>query len=128
MKKQKGIYKIINKINNKFYIGSTSNFHVRKLRHLNELRKNKHHCIHLQRAFNKYKEENFEVIFIEECENTFVREQEILDSLNYRQVYNVSSKASGGFLIENHPNKEKILQKCTEILLKNPRPLGTFNK
>ena len=43
----KGIYIIINNVNNKFYLGSTTDFHVRCLKHFNELRNNKHHNIHL---------------------------------------------------------------------------------
>lgn len=59
------IYQIRNKNNNKIYIGSTKNFHKRKLRHINDLRNNKHHNIYLQRCWNKTKNESiyvFEII------------------------------------------------------------------
>ena len=53
------IYHIINTVNNKRYIGQTINFQVRKNTHLRNLRDNKHHSLKLQRAWNKYGEENF---------------------------------------------------------------------
>jgi group I intron endonuclease len=119
--RMKGIYKIVNKLNDKFYLGSTSNFHKRKLRHFNELRKNKHHSIYLQRAFNKYGEENFEFIEIEICENIKEREQEILNSLDYKLCYNVSKSASGGDLISNHPNVLEIKNNARINLSKAPK-------
>jgi group I intron endonuclease len=119
----KGIYKIINNVNGKFYLGSSKNFHKRKLRHFNELRKNKHHSIHLQRAFNKYGEENFIFVEVEICENTLEREQELLDSLDLKSCYNVSSSASGGDLISNHPDRKKILERNTKVL-KNAKNRG----
>ena len=121
-----GIYKIVNKINNKYYLGSSKDFHVRKLKHFNELRKGKHHNIYLQRAFNKYGEENFEFIVLEECENTFEREQELLNNLDLKLCYNVSLSASGGDLIKNHPNREEIIRKTTLILLNGPKRTKSF--
>lgn len=121
-----GIYKIVNKLNNKYYLGSSKNFHVRKLKHFNELRKNIHHNIHLQRAFNKYGEENFEFIILEECENTFEREQELLNNLDLTLCYNVSLSASGGDLIKNHPNREEIIRKNTLFLLNAPKRKKSF--
>jgi hypothetical protein len=47
---------------------------------------NKHHCIHLQRAFNKYGEDNFKIEVIFECEEIENKEQELLDSLCF-QIY-----------------------------------------
>jgi hypothetical protein len=45
-----GIYKIINKINNKYYVGSS--------KHINP---------HLQNAWNKYGQNNFDFVITEEC-------------------------------------------------------------
>lgn len=42
------------------YIGSTVDFYDRKAKHLNKLRKNIHHSIKLQNAFNKYKINSFD--------------------------------------------------------------------
>lgn len=53
------IYKIINQVNDKFYVGSTINTRERFRTHRIKLRSNKHHCRHLQAAWNKYGEGKF---------------------------------------------------------------------
>ena len=125
----KGIYKIVNKVNQKFYLGSTQNFHIRKLSHFASLRRKRHHSIHLQRAFDKYGEENFEFTIVEECENTLEREQELLDSLDLSLCYNISGTASGGNMLLNHPDKEKLKREAGERLRKAKRslPIGDKN-
>lgn len=61
-----GIYKIINVINNKFYVGSAVNFSRRKTRHFSELRTGKHNNSKLQNAWNKYGEQAFVFVVVEE--------------------------------------------------------------
>ena len=63
-----GIYKIINVINNKFYVGSAVNFARRKTRHFSELRRNKHSNPKLQNAWIKYGEAAFVFVIVEELE------------------------------------------------------------
>ena len=58
---QCGIYRILNTINNKFYIGSSVNLRKRLYEHRRLLRLGKHENYHLQNAFTKYGEENFQV-------------------------------------------------------------------
>lgn len=121
------IYIIRNSINGKFYIGSSKNCRVRKLKHFNELRKNKHHSIHLQRAFNKYSEDNFEFIIIETCYNYLEREQYLFDNvIDFKDTYNISKMATGGDLIFNHPNRAEIIKKTTEALLKAPKRTKSY--
>lgn len=96
------IYKIINTINGKFYLGSTKSFSIRKADHIRELNENKHHCIRLQHAWNKYGENSFEFKIVEECgiDNLLKREQYYLDTLkpyNDKIGYNISPNAQGGF-------------------------------
>jgi group I intron endonuclease len=64
-----GIYKIINKHNDNFYIGSAVNLKRRKARHFSELRHNKHDNKHLQNAWNLYGEPNFEFTIVELVED-----------------------------------------------------------
>jgi group I intron endonuclease len=53
------IYKIINAVNNKFYVGSAVNYEKRKARHLWRLRRGDHANKHLQAAWLKYGEQAF---------------------------------------------------------------------
>ena len=62
----RGIYKIINIINSKFYVGSAVDLKRRKTRHFSELRGNKHNNRHLQSAWNKYGEQAFVFVVLEE--------------------------------------------------------------
>lgn len=104
------VYKILNKINNKCYIGSANNFEHRKSSHLRLLRKNKHHSVKLQRAWNKYKEENFEFSIIEECtENKLVREQFYIDIL--KPFYNISKSSSAP--MEGRKHSKKSIKKMS---------------
>lgn len=64
-----GIYKIINVVNNKFYVGSAVNLSRRKTRHFSELRTGKHNNRHLQAAWNKYGEEAFVFVVIKEIQD-----------------------------------------------------------
>lgn len=62
----RGIYKIINAVNNKFYVGSAVNFEKRKTRHIWRLRRGDHVNKHLQSAWNKYGESSFVFVLIQE--------------------------------------------------------------
>lgn len=53
------IYSITNIIDNKKYVGSAVDYNVRRVRHLSNLRCNKHHSSYLQNSFNKHGEPNF---------------------------------------------------------------------
>lgn len=57
--KVKGIYKIVNIVNNKLYIGSSVNMRKRILDHIRDLRNNKHINRHLQNSYNLYGDNNF---------------------------------------------------------------------
>lgn len=59
------IYKIVNLVNDKFYVGSTTNKKVRFREHRKQLRGNRHHCKHLQAAWNKYGEAKFGFVVVE---------------------------------------------------------------
>ena len=90
MKNNMCIYSIKNKINGNFYIGSAVNFFHRRATHICELRKGKHGNKHLQRAWNKYGEANFE-FFVLECvldkNSLLIVEQSYLDM--YKPEYNM---------------------------------------
>ncbi|MCB0128727.1 MAG: GIY-YIG nuclease family protein, partial [Caldilineaceae bacterium] len=48
-----GIYKIVNRTNNQYYLGSSVNIEKRYTQHISDLRGNRHHSLYLQRAYRK---------------------------------------------------------------------------
>lgn len=60
-----GVYRILNLIDLKCYVGSTKYLNKRKNEHFKALRKNIHKNNHLQRAWNKYGESYFEFQILE---------------------------------------------------------------
>ena len=61
----RGIYKIINVVNNKFYVGSAVDLKRRKTRHFSELRTGKHKNRYLQSSWDKYGEQAFVFVVVE---------------------------------------------------------------
>jgi group I intron endonuclease len=103
-----GIYKILNKENNKVYIGSATDIKKRWRDHKWYLNHNLHHNSHLQSAWNKYGINNFEFSIIVECniDELLIKENEFIkryDSLNNSYGYNV-----------NDPRKIYLGKKCSE--------------
>ena len=62
-----GIYKILNRITEKFYIGSAVNLKARWTQHKGKLRLQIHPNKFLQASWNLHGEEAFEFIILEEC-------------------------------------------------------------
>ena len=60
-----GIYKIVNKVNGKYYVGSSNDIHSRWYAHKHHLKHKKHWNAHLQKAYDKYGCENFIYLIIE---------------------------------------------------------------
>ncbi len=120
--KKSGIYFIINKVNNNFYIGSAKNLYERFHQHRNKLRKNKHPNNYLQNAYNKYKEENFIFIVKEYCELDirFVREQYYIDK--YKPKYNIDLIVNPVFQSESKRKKisETLKKKYQNGEIVNP--------
>ena len=80
-------------VNDKIYIGSAIKFRKRWDLHRFQLRKNIHENKHLQRAWNKYGEENFEFKILEICDKNVLldKEQCWLDwTKSYETGYNIS--------------------------------------
>lgn len=102
--KKCGIYVVLNTLNNMFYVGSSTRCWTRWVEHRGALKKQKHRNAHLQNAWNKYGEENFTFLLIENTsnENACVREQFYLDTyksfkreIGYNLASNVESPAIG---------------------------------
>jgi len=63
---ESGIYAIVNKVNGKRYVGSSMNRRRRIQDHRSSLVRQDHPNQHLQRAWNKYGEESFDFIYVED--------------------------------------------------------------
>ncbi len=76
-----GIYKIINVINGKVYVGSAIDIDRRLSEHGRALRSGQHHNDHLQKAYNKYGLEHFEFVPFFKCKkkDLLLYEQQIMD-------------------------------------------------
>ena len=76
-----GVYKIVNVVNGKLYVGSSTDVKYRLWRHQHELLENKHENKHLQNAWNKYGRQSFVFEIILYCEENQLieREQEMID-------------------------------------------------
>jgi len=119
-----GIYKIVSKAKDQFYLGSSVRIEVRWKQHLSDLKNNRHHSQKLQRVYNKYGESDLSFEMVEECsiEEIKVIEQRYLDSLDFTQCLNMSLSASGGDNISHHPNKAEFI-KTRQIKVKRTREL-----
>lgn len=98
--KVSGIYKIINTVNGKYYVGSSINIDGSRGRwynHKYQLRRNKHYNPHLQHAWNKYGENAFRFLVVEVVEGTNLQtvEQKYLDVAKTEQssTYNMDFDA-----------------------------------
>lgn len=92
------IYKIINVVNNKFYVGSAVNFERRKARHIWRLRRGDHVNKHLQAAWGKYGEQAFVFAVVEvvpedadilQAENVWLKEH-----VGKEYCYNIATDAT----------------------------------
>lgn len=107
-----GIYGIRNKINSKIYVGKTqNNFGDRRDCHWASLRGGYGVNPHLQRAWNKYGEENFEFIILHNCDSELedINELEIKYIKKYKDAgksYNISDGGDGGQLFGKHMSEE----------------------
>ena len=126
-----GIYKILNTVNGKVYIGQSKHIKQRWSEHKKELRANRHPNSHLQRSWNKYGEESFQHIILEECEENILDEREkyyieIYDSFDSDNGYNLTDgggsnrdisestrkKLSNSISGEMHPRRKEVI--CLE--------------
>lgn len=126
-----GIYQILNTVNNKIYIGSTSNFITRKSRHFIDLRRQQHKNAHLQSSYNKYGEHVFEFTVLEYCEprDCLVIEQQYLDIIfnseyfDQSMRYNVHSTAGSslGFKHTDETRKRMSVSRKGRVLTDDHR-------
>lgn len=110
-KSKSGIYRIINVITNKSYIGSSVNFYKRMKKHSQDLIKNKHHSSYLQNSYNKYGKENFVFEIIAFCPKEYIikLEQWFLDNL--KPEYNIRTNAKSNLGLKMSASTKEKLRK-----------------
>jgi len=119
-----GIYKILNKENNKVYIGSAVDIKKRWRDHKWHLIHNKHHNSHLQSSWNNYGINSFEFSIIFECSITEL----LVNELKFITLYNSSNSNFGynvndpehSFLNKSHTKKTKQILSFQKKGNKNP--------
>jgi len=107
-----GIYKIVNKTNGKYYVGSANSIQRRWREHKNCLIENKHYNDYLQRAWNKYGKDNFEFLIVEitEPNKRILVEQKYLDIARNEQdkCYNLKFESTEQFFSDYAREKMSI--------------------
>lgn len=129
-----GIYKIVNQLNNKVYIGQSINIEQRFKHHIWEAFNEKHvqYNYFISRAIRKYGIDNFKLEIIEECEEEKLNEKEIYwinfyKSNNSKYGYNMTQGGDGGPRLKGERNpkarlKEGDVLSIRQRLLKGEMP------
>ena len=97
-----GIYTITNTLNGKMLIGQSKNIEKRLIQHLTKLKGNYHENSFIQRAFNKYGENNFEFSILIECNETLLYSEEHY----WCNLLNVHNDRYGYNILQTHPEKQ----------------------
>jgi len=112
------LYEIINKIDNKKYVGITTSIKRRWKEHKSELRGDRHHNPHLQAAWNKFGEINFNfnklnnfnnLEELNKAEKKYIKENNLLNSEN---GYNM---AVGGNSFQHTEESKALISKGNEV-------------
>ena len=106
-----GVYKIINNINQKVYVGQSINIKARWKDHINALNRGDSRCTLLQRAWNKYGQKNFSFEILELCS------EDILDDVEIKYIKFYDS-CNNGYNIELGGNRNKHLSDETRQLIR----------
>jgi group I intron endonuclease len=85
---QSGIYKITNKVNKKYYIGSANDLYKRYKDHRNALESNRHHNKQLTRFVNKYGLDKLKFCLLEECQSEDLESREQYYITNSKNLFN----------------------------------------
>lgn len=124
----KGIYRITNKLNNKYYLGSSGDIIKRMEGHKSCLRRNSHPNSKLQLSYNKYGSESFIYSIVEIVDSDTTKEhllkleQIYLDSVLKENVFNLCFIAGGGgaestripcYILDLRGN---VIQECESII------------
>lgn len=93
-----GVYEIRCQSNGRIYVGSSTDVGVRFLTHRTRLRAGKHDNAHLQRAWDKYGEEDFVFEVVGTCnpDETYDQEQKRFGLYPWKKLFNIARDAHRG--------------------------------
>lgn len=119
-RKRCGIYVIVNTINNKKYVGKSTNIYIRIKQHITTLNtRSKDENRHLTNSWHKYGRENFDYFIIEylwpDMELLSERElywMETLDTVNRDKGYNLRMDSTSNMVV--HDDTRKLLSKSNK--------------
>ena len=130
-----GIYKIENLITHKVYIGQSKNIKNRWKEHIYALNNDKHINIYLQRAWNKYGQENFNFESLEECTKKELNNKETYwFNIYYPNVYNLHRTGDSHNMSQeikdkiSKSEKGKVLSEKSRQKIREKRKLQVFSK
>jgi len=121
MERLSGIYRIVNKTNGKYYVGSSSDIHKRWKYHKEDLTRGNHHSPYLQRSWNKHGEDNFDFVIVEiniPEPDLLIIEQKYLDQSNRDNCYN------GSFVAGKIDFTNEVRKKISDKLMGNKNGVG----
>lgn len=101
-----GVYAIVNSLNNKKYIGSTSNLRKRFRQHYAALIRNNHDNYHLQNAVNKYGIDKFYFMILERQVDKF--------TIDGKYVCTYASIMDAARSVGNCKNSRVGIKKCCQ--------------
>jgi group I intron endonuclease len=109
-----GIYKIVNTVNGKAYVGQSQNIKKRITEHFRLLRANKHSNPRLQNAFNKYGEEAFQAFAEVICEDVndldAIEEAFLSGKASFPEplIYNIANFAKAPMRGKRHTEASRV--------------------
>jgi len=115
-----GVYKIVNLLDGKCYVGSTANFSRREYQHRYRLERNKSEHVRLQNAWNKYGRDAFKFEPIEYCapDQRIIREQYWIDQLkpayNMRTIAELNTGCKHTQAFKDAQRQRKLGRKASE--------------
>jgi len=112
-----GIYAIVNKVNNKMYIGKSINIYKRTKQHITGLNtKNKNENRYLINSWHKYGKDNFELKILEflELDESLLSEREL-----YWMSYYNTTDSEFGYNLRMDSSTKMIVHEETRLLMSN---------
>src|SRR2546428_643607 len=123
-----GIYAIVNRVNQHFYVGSATSLLKRYQHHLRDLGTHIHKNSHLQRAYDLYGSDSFrfEILeLVEHVEHLLTREQYYIDTLN--PEYNIARTAGSNLGMTYTPETKAKMREARKAHPSMPEQMAKLN-